>query len=70
MTSLISSGVDPAGNNNTVGGFVGAAVDVVEVVVENTLVVKGVVDGSTVAGAELFFIGRGNPSHNKTQRKN
>ena len=54
MTSLISSGVDPAGNNNTVGGFVGAAV--VEVVVEKTLVVKGVVDGSTVAGAELDFI--------------
>ena len=53
MTSLISSGVDPAGNNNTVGGFVGAAVDVVvEVVVEKILVVKGVVDGSTVAGAE------------------
>ena len=58
MTSLISSGVDPAGNNNTVGGFVGAAVDVVvEVVVEKIRVVKGVVDGSTVAGAELVFIG-------------
>ncbi len=48
MTSLISSGVDPAGNSITVDGFVGAAV---VVVVEKTRVVKGVVDGSTVAGA-------------------
>ena len=56
MTSLMSSGVDPAGNNKTVGGFAATAVDVVVlVVVENTLVVKGVVDGINVDGAKMRF---------------
>ena len=54
MTSLISSGVDPTGNNKTVGGLVGGAVEVVVlVVVENIRVVKGVVDGTNVDGAEF-----------------
>ena len=54
MTSLISSGVDPTGNNKTVGGLVGGAVEVVvEVVVENIRVVNGVVDGTNVDGAEF-----------------